>query len=624
MLEWHTIVRTTQLVVMLTVTSVATAAPLPDKADCRKIYDVNKKAAYTANPEEVHQCIMRGWDPPKNWRPRDGKTRAVVSGSGGFSFGTVASPENSPGKRNANASVNGNIILSSCNFPPRIRVSLTPPYVNFPAGSCYDYIMRRLFRDNGGNPSTGALPTGVDQDDKCPAESDTTGQFGVKSPLPGAGGTVPTPQGGMMPTTTTDVVLNANPTAFAATENGSYWIWYYIRQDGQPNQPFVNPNVSGANPSGAIQMPTYLCTPDGDGFMMKTVDLTPPAAQMITYNPQSGSISIRLQSRVTMDQGFIPPYDPAEPEKYLVLPLDANGVPQVPPDCGLESAYYRLPDSRQDILMRPSTINGCESASVTSAQVNDVCPGAVYQARGGCLSTGGNGAPPLAIPKQDNWLAKCPPTPEDPSPAPLADGRCPQDQGIPGESQCGRGDYYADANCDNIKLSLPGSIVQFGVLNRPNLYYPPGSGAVVHSMNGGRTALLAETAPNSVLYTQSSTEFYLQETAPPLVFNEGGTIPMANGEILIMEPPSTVAMGPNVTTVTMTRGGQRVSAGGVQLEGFGEGATYAITGPRYYLPLLVRAGRSVTFPQGFLIPTQPRIAAQPPYMRLPLSLPVGQ
>lgn len=569
---------------------VVLAAALPamaqqqEKVDCDKILGISKKETYTADATEVHQCILRGYDPPTNWKRDKGESAGVrVEGSSGFSYGSVQAPE-APQKyaeRGIKASAKRDAITKSCTFPPKISFRSNGVTLK---GACYDWLNGLMKDKDGGDVNSGPPPP-PPSNDSCPIDTDTTKVYGEKKNL--TGGSIPVPCGGMVPLTTTNIVLNANADAFANTQSGSYYISYFKK------------GGNGFAPGGVqVKLPTYLCQVDPsnpNGGMVKSVDLTPPITQVITYNASSKSINVRLKSRAAATAGFIPPYNPKDPEKYLVIPILPNGQLDVPPDCSEETAYYKLPEGQEDINIETATENGCPGFSALPAYSGGLpqkapCPGPNVNTA--------PGYPSMPCADYNALLDSC--------------------NGGAGAAAT------VEANCDPITIypkdpqggtACEGK-VQTGVLNRSNFYYPPGSNPKFYPIQG-RTDLMAETVDKTDFYTQGQAIFKLSATAPTLTFNEGGQITMKDNSILIMKAPATVTAGTG--KVVLGKGGQLVSSGGTQLQGFEANATYTIPGNLLKLPMEISVGRSVTFPAGFIMPTMPKVGndATSPYLRLP-------
>ena len=558
--------------------------------DCDTIMATPATDTYKLNPLDVAACRRRGWDAPVSWRPKDGQGMGLRSdGARGYSYGAVSAPESPPGARNANASVSASAIRNSCNFPPRISIGI-PPKVTIPAGSCFDFL-NDLFKDNAGNLNSAPIPPGIPATDVCPADSDTAGIYGVKTSV-AAGGTFPATCGATVPITTSNLVMDVNATNLASTEHGSYLLWTY-RKAGN----------GFALVQNAVPLPTYLCTKSTHGLMQKTVDLTPPVSQMISYNPSAGFITIRLQTRASMDGNFIPIYDDTQPEKFLVIPLNAAGVPQVPPNCANEATYYRAPAGKQDIEIQSATLTGCEGFSFTPTPYNRMKQVLVG----------------LSLKWKDDWVWRC-----DTMIVSGPTAICPQAGGIPPAATCpgAATTSTTDANCDMVTLRPTGAACAkkslYAVLNRPTLYYPSGTTATYSTLSG-RTAVMAQTAANTKLFAQANTIVNIQKTSPPLTFDEGGTLYLQGGSMLAVNPPMIVDTANS--RVTMTGGGQLLSAGGTQIQKFPANTVYTIPSSLVTVPLEVHVGRSVTLPAGYLIPTTPAVGTEPPYMRLPIDDP---
>ena len=385
--------------------------------DCACIQNIPSKESFKINNADLRECINRGWSAPtgdsskpgSSWVPDEGKGPGITTGgAGGFSYGAVKAPESPPGSRNENASVSDDAINRSCYFPPRITFG-SPPSISFPAGSCLDFLSG-LFKDNHGTTTTTTTPTGVSGADLCPADSNNAGMYGVKNP---ATGSIAAPCGAMVPIATAELTLNLNPTNLATTTSGSYYIWAY-RKSGN----------NFAEQLRAVALPSYLCgATDSDGFASKSVDLTPPTEQFITYQASDGFIAIRLQPRSTMPSTYIPRYVRGEPEKFLVLPLDGAGEPIVPRNCARNvGEYFREVTGtgiHQDLLVQSELIGGTACASVPPTMVNYPSCSTTTYSKPRCT-------PPKSL--SDYWIPICnpsnPPPPYDTIIKPDASGGC--------------------------------------------------------------------------------------------------------------------------------------------------------------------------------------------------------
>lgn len=641
---------------------LASGDVLAAKANCDDIWFKEKTHTHEVDPKDLHQCLIRGWDPPKEWREDEGKSPGIrVSGSGGFSYGSVTAPESTARLRNANASVNKEVIKSVCQFPPRVKIGV-PPTVVFPKGSCYDFFNDLMKDVNGDTYSSPAPNTGVNPNDSCPAESDTTGIYGLKQSV-AAGGSFAATCGGMVPTNNAQLTLNSGADMVAITRNGSRQIVIYRK--------------SGASYTLVASSPlaSFLCGQemrDSVQFNEKTIDLTAPIGQVITFDNTVGSIAVRLQSRAHMDPNFIPPYDENDPEKYLIIPIDGSGKPDIPTDCASQATYFMEPIGiRRDITIEPSYIleAECNTVNVDQTQYNDgepKCPPASTKAADGKCYDDATGVqvPPLTV---DEWKGKCPCSPakgclvcmdgkppkDGQCPAPV--GGCPHTGGLPPTTQlcmnnkppvngqcpntCTAGGNTNSADCNSlggfvmdppacgsaamlcdvatiIPTNAPAACMgksQYAVLNRPNLYYPPGTTAKIYPI-AGQAFAIAETAVDTQFFASGQTVLHLQTTAPALKLNEGGFVKLKDESIVIMSPSAIVDASKG--KITLTGGGERVSSGGTQLQTFAEGAVYNIPGAMKPDVLQIKLGRNLTFPSGFTIPTVGN-----PYMRLPIDKP---
>ncbi len=539
------------------------------------------------NPADVAACSAhRGADPGPAMRPPGG---VKCCGAHGFDYGTIAAPESPAGARKAPASVSAAAIRNSCTIlPPRVAIGI-PPQVSLPPGTCSDFL-NNLFTDKTGTTNSAALAAGI-TDDSCPAETDTTGAYGVRQSVAG-GKTLAQACGGTVPITTSDLVLNPNATSFAVIDDGSYTISAYTKSGNQFVQTLNN-----------VALPQILCQKSSHNLMQKTVDLTAPMGQMISYNASAKSIAIRLKSRAEMDGNYIPVYVPGEVEKYLVLPLSATGVPQAPDlsqGCADQNTYFQPLSGLRDIEIVPAPSTDCTNYTFTPTPWNkmkDVCT--LFN---GCKW-------------KDDWVWRCDTTEVS---GPTA--TCAEAQGLPTTAQACPPDDPSDS-CDMVTITPDPTVCPnktlFAVLARPTLYYPPGSTATFYSLPG-RTAVMAQTAANTQLYAPANTIVNIGSTAPSLTFNEGGTIYL-NGAMLLAYAPAVVNAASG--TVIMTNGGQLLTPGGSQLQKFPANTTYTIPGNYLQFPLEMHIGRTVNLPAGYMIPTTPTVGSQPPYIREPVDNP---
>ncbi len=296
-------------------------------------------------PEQLVSCMHHGIDPPVSWRPDEGRGGAArAGGGGGFNMTTMAAPEDSPGKRNAAASISQQDFEFSMKFPPWAGFPCQwPGGVNICNGD----------DDGDSGEETGGTDGGASSGNStCPMATDTTGIFGEKTTLSGSA----SPQaacGAAVPLTTYQLTVSHNPVGMVSTEYGSPYLWAY-KHTGNGN--------FGAVRAEPYALPTYLCSFDAASEeWVKTTDLSAPIAQMIVYNSKANALAIRLID----DAGSQNPltYNPnASPEKYLVVPL-SGGVPQVPANCANEADVYKTMSALGDVMFETSLTPGCEASA---------------------------------------------------------------------------------------------------------------------------------------------------------------------------------------------------------------------------------------------------------------------
>lgn len=488
---------------------------------CAAIYAKDCRRDLTFDPVIVRQCMQHGFDPPSSCRKNQGRSAGVrVGGSSGFSYGTIQAPEKPPGVVGARPSANIEAIHRSMG-KPRLSGNFCMLFPGFDICK----LLRELFQKRQQDPTLDPTPPNL----LCPAKNDTSPRYGTKQAL--RAGSFSLTCGGAVPLSTYEVTVTRNADRIAITEYGSPYLWLYKRS-GNSYMP------NGANP---VKLPSYLCKAG-----IKTVDLTAPIAQFITYDANAENITLRLKPRAKIDAGeseeILPEYDLDEPEKFLIIPI-VGDVVNVPEDCAEESKYFMdIKQSRADIAI--------ESA------VNDGCEGSVQQCAG---------LPIAPAPTQSCDVISYP-----------AGNTCPQR-------------------------------MQYVVVDRPNLVHPPGAVANLRKIDG-RTALMSATVEGSKIYMQTETYVRFGSTAPAITLPEGGMLLMADGKRLNMLAPATI--NPSTKQLTLTGGGQLLSAGATLIKEFPAGSTIAAPNP--VLPLTVHVRRSMKMPPGFELPTQPA-----PYIQLP-------
>lgn len=500
--------------------------------DCRQTNNMD--------PKIVKACIMRGYDAPATCRKHGGLSSGVrVEGSTGFSYGTVQAPETSPAVTPVRAATDSNTIKRSFGRP-----AWNGNFCNLPGGI--------NLCPNGAPPVT--QPT----NSLCPEKDDTTGMFGDKLTIGASTNTLQLPCGAALPLTSYEVTLNKNPTRIATTEYNGYAIYLYRKSGANYTQAGAGDfemdapqQVQGAPPlpvytpvtSNPIPLPHHLCT---NGI--KSVDLTPPIAQMVTYSTSLSSLVIRLRPRnsqeMTQYPQPIPTFDPDAPEKFLILPIENNKV-KIPRDCSDANTFYRtLTDTEADIVIESAVNTGCESSPAQ------------------CTASGGVAAP------------------------------------APNQS------------CDVVNIMLGGTCAgktQYVVLDRPNMVYPANSNPTFTHIQG-RTAVLAPTVQGSHIFMQSNAILRLGSTSSPVVLNEGGSMKLSDGTRIEMFAPTTLRPANN--QLVLTNGGHRVNGSGNLIQNYPAGTT--MSPPNPIVPWTVKVNRSIGMPVDYMVPTQPEPYAQKP------------
>lgn len=513
-------------------------------ADClamQNVYDCRKN--FTMSPRKVKQCVQRGYDAPKSCRKDEGNSAGVrTGGSSGFSYGTIQSPEKSAGQIQAVPSINQQAIQYSFGLNWWTGPCMLPGGINLCANG-----------NNPPDPSANLL---------CPPREDNSGHYGIKAMI-NTGSAMNYPCGAAVPLTTYETVLNKDPDHLLTTEYGSYYMWLYKKSttqnqyrlaQGPADFKIVYP--THVTPPAVdwvttpIPLPQFLCTGE-----IKTADIPPPIAQMITYKGSTATnLVIRLKDRSTFyvnGHSPVPPYNEGEPEKYLILPI-TNGQVQVPANCSDTNTYYKTLAAaglqQPDIVIESATNDGCEGT-------NEMCAG----------------------------LA--------PAPTP-------------------------DTNCDVVSLLLDNAEppapacagkTQYVILDRANLVYPPGTQAQMTKIEG-RTAVLAPSLTGSRIFTQQNSIIRLGTGAAPIVFGEGAIIPLPDGTKINLNPSGSIE--PATGKINFIAGGNRMSESGVALQTFTNGQYLTLSNPPK--PIIAHMYRSMVLPTDYMVPTQPHPFAQAP------------
>lgn len=320
-------------------------------ADCAQIVGVDPKESYKQNPQDVHECMARGWDAPVSWRPNKGKSPGIrVGGAGGFSHGTIQAPDMPPWKAHGNSTGGSGSGGSGSGSSSSGGLGF-PPWQGWP------------FSSSGGSGSGGSGSSSSSSGGGCPTSNDDNdATFGEKPPLTGS---VSLTCGGAAPLTTYQLSLSSNADALFVTEHGYYNYWVY-RKQGSTYQ-----LISQAN----AMLPQQLC----DGTLLQ-----PPIAQMISFNSGSSSIAVRLKlppdTNPLADPLDPPPQPPALPEKHLILPVSGGNV-QVPANCANVNTYTTT-NAVGDLVFDSILSGGCEApANVCTEQNYAQTPSALPDCR---------------------------------------------------------------------------------------------------------------------------------------------------------------------------------------------------------------------------------------------------
>lgn len=494
------------------------------KPKCADMKSIDYRETWKADDRVINErCVPFAADPPLEWR----RGLVNVGGAGGFSIANVAGPKDSAGREGANASVSGSVFNFTMNFPP---------WRGFP---CQLPGGGDICGGGSGGGTGGSGGTGTGTTPSCALAAASAG-LGGQQAISGSSA-IALPCGGALPLSTYQLTLNPNPAGLFATEAGSTSYWSYQRSGSQFAQ------VSAAN----AHLPTHLCRKNSDGDWVKSVDLKPAIAQMITYSSGASSIAVRLQGENPAH--VVDPFNPtpsAEPEKFLIVPIK-NGVPDVPGNCADETKFYKpLPSLTDALMVQSATTPGCEGGT-------EVC-----------------GTAPTT---------------------PTASGSCDTVTLNPtGTTSTASGPVTCDGK------------VLIAVIDRPNIIYPPGSTANVSAIQG-RTAVMAAGSTGARLYAQYETIVYFGASGGEFNLPEGGILKLDNGGTLEMKRDAKIRASSG--QVILPNGGLIMSQGGVLLQTLGNNTTLTPPAAR---PFVVRLGRNLDLPASYLAPSQPNPYVQLP------------
>ena len=318
---------------LLLATSPALAISLPggsasggdEPADCARIMNLLRNDLAKEHQPDVRECVARGWDPSIDSRESKGKGAGnEVGGGGGYSPGTIRSPEQAPWKFNTNAGVGGGTYpgaSSGINFPP-------------PWGGSSGSSGSSSGSGGSGSSGGGACPTSND---------DNEATYGAKGALTKPGMNLQC--GGAAPMSTYQLSLVNNADSLLITEHGHYNYWIYKRQGDTYKL------VSPANAA----LPKEMCDSAGS-----KVAIEPPIAQMISFN-SSAPIAIRLRNGDTASDPLAPP---TTPEKWVVTQAN-SGTLQFGGTCPSLSQYYKATAAIGSIVFDTVMSAGCEAPPAT-------------------------------------------------------------------------------------------------------------------------------------------------------------------------------------------------------------------------------------------------------------------
>lgn len=444
--------------------------------DCEGMKSIDRRETWKADDLVVPKCIFDGADPPVEWRENEGRSPGINVGStGGFVVGSRQAPDRPPGRVGANASVGSGMFKFTMKFPPWRGFPC-----QLPGG-----------KDICGGDNSGGGGGGSGTTVSC-AMAAAIAEMGGRQPITGSE-SMPLSCGGALPLTTYQLTLNPSASGLLATEAGSHNVWSYAAS----GRSFTQNSGAGA------RLPTYLCRKNSDGEWVKSVDIPPATAQMITYG-SSSRIAVRLQNANPAE--VTTPFSNAsgEPEKYLIIPVRGS-TPQIPGDCADEEVYYRPIDSVTDaLLIQSATTPGCE---------------------GDASECGSASTTPTAT-------STCDTVTLDPT------------SGNTGSSSCEGKTLIA-------------------VIDRPNLVYSPGSTASFGSMQG-RTAVMATAPATSRIYAQYDTIFYMGAGGQQFTLPDGGELKLRDGSILEMNAGARVRAASR--QVLLVGGGTVRTQGGVLVQ----------------------------------------------------------
>ena len=289
--------------------------------DCAKYANVPLQDSIKHDPKAIHECMILGWDPPKGWRPSEGKGSGInAGGAGGVNIGTVQAPSMPPWR---SAAQSGTSIPGSSGASSGGSFKF-PPWDGWPFGT-------------GGSSSSSSGGSSGGSSGACPTSNDDAdATFGVKTSLT----TSATLEcGGAAPLTTYELSLSQGADTLLITEHGYFHYWIYKKEGNAYKL------ISPAN----AQLPNKLC----DGTALK-----PLVAQMISFSSNAHAIALRLQGDKESDP-LVPIIAPDEPEKRIAI--QQSGGKLVIPDSCIEPSAYNAAAPLGDLVFDTVMSAGCEA-----------------------------------------------------------------------------------------------------------------------------------------------------------------------------------------------------------------------------------------------------------------------
>lgn len=336
--------------VLTAIAAASTAAfAAGEPADCAAFRTIDYNKTFNADPRDIDQCIQRGWDPPINWRPNEGRQIVSAPGAGGFTLSGRKPPERPPGAENARASVTSSMFNFTMGIPPwRGFPCQLPGGINLCGGGSGSSDGAGGADGSGGATGGAGGSGGSSVISSCPVAGDTTGTYGEQQPVTSST-SKPLACGGAIPLSTYMMSAENAPTGIIATEAGSRTVWYY-RASG-----------TGFALQGTLQLPEKTCTSSDPDSATPT---PMPIAQILSIGSGTSSVALRLQMENPGD--VADPFDPdpeAEKSRYFVVPT-SGGTPQIPSGCPRTNDFIREAVALTAPLTVESATNpGCEGTA---------------------------------------------------------------------------------------------------------------------------------------------------------------------------------------------------------------------------------------------------------------------